>query len=309
MNQPGTSDAIGAFSTLNTALQVGTYPPGTTLTFSQNSASANLNLPAGSTVLYAELTWGGGYSFGGQNVSGSRNNPITLTTPAGTSSVTPDPTFQRNLGTPGPNGTCSSGGNCFYVRTGERHGAVPGGRSRDLHRRRRRRHRSGRRRIPPMRRAGRSQSSTRSFSQPVRDLDLFVGSELSGATPPRRRAASAPRPGEALRSTRRQRDGRRRQQERRHDAVRRSNAAGNREPAEGPEQSADQLLRLAAQPRRRHARHQRHLRHAQRQRLHRDQHLGRPPGLGHHQRRRLCAAQERADAGVRPGHRRPATPT
>jgi hypothetical protein len=35
-NQPGTSDAIGAFSTVNTALKVGTYPPGTTLTFSQN---------------------------------------------------------------------------------------------------------------------------------------------------------------------------------------------------------------------------------------------------------------------------------
>src|SRR5262249_16897420 len=59
-NQPGTSDAIGAFSTLNTALKVNNYPAGTTLNFSQNSASANLNLPPNSTVLYAELTWGGG---------------------------------------------------------------------------------------------------------------------------------------------------------------------------------------------------------------------------------------------------------
>src|SRR5262245_1743853 len=72
-NQPGTSDAIGAFTTVNTALKVGNFPAGTTLTFSQNSSTANLNLLAGSTVLYAELTWGGTYSFGGQDVSASRN--------------------------------------------------------------------------------------------------------------------------------------------------------------------------------------------------------------------------------------------
>jgi len=117
LNQAGTLDSIGAFSTVDTALQVNTFPPGTTLSFGQNSASANLNLPAGSTVLYAELTWGGGYSFGGQDVSLSRNNAITFITPAGTSSVIPDPTFQRNLGTPSGTGTCTSGGNCFYVRT------------------------------------------------------------------------------------------------------------------------------------------------------------------------------------------------
>src|SRR5215475_7653354 len=35
MNLPGTSDAIGAFTTTNTALQVGTYPKGTTLAFAQ----------------------------------------------------------------------------------------------------------------------------------------------------------------------------------------------------------------------------------------------------------------------------------
>src|SRR5262249_42248833 len=56
LNQAGTSDAIGAFTTVNTALQVPTFPAGTTLAFAQNSASATLNLTAGSTVLYAELT-------------------------------------------------------------------------------------------------------------------------------------------------------------------------------------------------------------------------------------------------------------
>src|SRR5262249_25538847 len=76
--QPVTADGIGPFTTIESARQVGTFPPGTTLAFAQNSASATLNLPAGSTVLYAELTWGGTYGLGGQDVSGSRNNSITL---------------------------------------------------------------------------------------------------------------------------------------------------------------------------------------------------------------------------------------
>src|SRR5262245_60878794 len=75
-NQPGISDAIGAFTTIDTGLKVGTFPAGTTLTFSQNSSTANLNLPAGSTVLHAELTWGGTYSFGMQDVSAFRNDAI-----------------------------------------------------------------------------------------------------------------------------------------------------------------------------------------------------------------------------------------
>src|SRR5262249_30498088 len=102
LNQAGTLDSIGAFTSINTALQVPTFPPGTTLTFSQDSASAILNLPSGSPVLYAELTWGGTYITSGQDVTGSLNNAVTLTTPAGTVSVSPDPSFQRNLGTPGP---------------------------------------------------------------------------------------------------------------------------------------------------------------------------------------------------------------
>src|SRR5262249_19464258 len=98
LNEAGKSDAIGAFTTINTARQVPTFPPGTTLAFGQNSASATLNLPAGSTVLYAELTWGGTYGLGGQDVSGSRNNSITLVDPAGTTStIIPDPAFQRQL--------------------------------------------------------------------------------------------------------------------------------------------------------------------------------------------------------------------
>lgn len=58
-NAPGTQGSIGAFTSLNTALQVGTFPLGTTLNYLQNGSQAILNLPASSTVLYAELVWGG----------------------------------------------------------------------------------------------------------------------------------------------------------------------------------------------------------------------------------------------------------
>lgn len=88
---PGTQDSIGAFTTVNTSLTYGTYPAGTTSQYQSNSSSATLVLPAGSTVLYAELIWGGSYINGTINLSAFINNPVTFTTPAGTSSVTPDP--------------------------------------------------------------------------------------------------------------------------------------------------------------------------------------------------------------------------
>ncbi|WP_315371673.1 hypothetical protein, partial [Paenibacillus xylanexedens] len=56
---PGTQDSIGGFITTNTSLQYGTYPLGTTSLYQSNSSAAILTLPAGSTVLYAELIWGG----------------------------------------------------------------------------------------------------------------------------------------------------------------------------------------------------------------------------------------------------------
>ena len=116
-NAPGTNGSIGAFSTTNTALVDGTYPAGTTANWALNSASAVLTFPGGSTVLYAELVWGGSYSFGGQNVSASLNNPVTFTTPAGSSNVTRDASTAATLGTAGGSGTCSSTIPCFYVRS------------------------------------------------------------------------------------------------------------------------------------------------------------------------------------------------
>nr|WP_141504994.1 DUF11 domain-containing protein [Paenibacillus luteus] len=87
---PGTSDSIGAFVTTNTAVRYGTYPLGTTSNYLENSSAATLVLPAGSTVLYAELIWGGTYINGTVNLSAAINNPVSFQTPLGTSSVSPD---------------------------------------------------------------------------------------------------------------------------------------------------------------------------------------------------------------------------
>ncbi len=117
-NNPGTNDSIGAFTTTDKTQDVGTYPNGTTLTFAQNSSAATLSLPAGSTVLYAELTWAGSYAYGNQFVSvAQRNGPVTLVTPNGTFSISPDSTFQRNIGTANGNGDCISSDACFYARS------------------------------------------------------------------------------------------------------------------------------------------------------------------------------------------------
>ncbi|WP_341347039.1 hypothetical protein [Paenibacillus sp. FSL H3-0469] len=88
---PGTQDSIGGFSTINTASVYGTYPAGTTSLYQSNSSAAVLVLPAGSTVLYAELIWGGSYVNGTVNLTAAINNPVSFTTPLGnTVSVTPD---------------------------------------------------------------------------------------------------------------------------------------------------------------------------------------------------------------------------
>ncbi|OBZ13120.1 DUF11 domain-containing protein [Bacillus sp. FJAT-26390] len=87
---PGTSDSIGAFITTNSAAQYGTYPLGTTSNYLENSSAAILVLPTGSTVLYAELIWGGTYVNGTVNLSAAINNPVTFRTPLNTFSVTPD---------------------------------------------------------------------------------------------------------------------------------------------------------------------------------------------------------------------------
>ncbi|OMF59919.1 hypothetical protein BK141_23945 [Paenibacillus sp. FSL R5-0765] len=58
---PGTVDSIRGYIIKRTSVQFGSYPPGTTNVFKNNSSATVLNLPAGCTVLYAELIWGGTY--------------------------------------------------------------------------------------------------------------------------------------------------------------------------------------------------------------------------------------------------------
>ncbi len=109
VNSPGTAGSIGAFITTNTALTVGTFPAGTTLDWTLNSSSAPLRLPAGSSVIYAELIWGGSYIYGGQNVSAFLNNAVTLIGPAGTTTVSPSPATAAVTG----------GTEYYYVRSAD----------------------------------------------------------------------------------------------------------------------------------------------------------------------------------------------
>ncbi|GMR65363.1 hypothetical protein BAC7755_20330 [Bacillus sp. MN7755] len=95
-NRAGTIGAIGAFATTNTALQVPTFPAGTTLNYTQNSSTAILNIPAGSTILYAELIWGGNYLSRDQNITNVLGNPISFTTPVSTYSITPSAVTASN---------------------------------------------------------------------------------------------------------------------------------------------------------------------------------------------------------------------
>ncbi|PGX83441.1 cell surface protein [Bacillus thuringiensis] len=95
-NRAGTIGAIGAFATTNTALQVPTFPAGTTLNYTQNSSTAILNIPAGSTILYAELVWGGNYLSRDQNITSVLGNPVSFTTPVSTYSITPSAVTASN---------------------------------------------------------------------------------------------------------------------------------------------------------------------------------------------------------------------
>lgn len=116
-NGPGTNGSIGTFITTDTSARNGTlWPFGTTASWSLNRSAATLAMPAGSTVLYAELIWGGSYSAGGQDVSASLNTPVTFITPNGSNSISPDGTTAKTLGTAGPSGTCLVAP-CTYTRT------------------------------------------------------------------------------------------------------------------------------------------------------------------------------------------------
>lgn len=108
----GVQGSIGAFTSLNPALQISNFPLGTTLNYLQNGSRATLNLPAGSTVLYAELFWGGLFRSTVNNISNLIDNAISFTTPASTQSISPDAVTSQTF-----NITVSGTTVGFYVRS------------------------------------------------------------------------------------------------------------------------------------------------------------------------------------------------
>ncbi|HEY1663003.1 MAG TPA: tandem-95 repeat protein [Verrucomicrobiae bacterium] len=121
VNQPGQLDSIGAFITLNTNSQVGTYPKGTTLNWTNDSSAAVLSIPTNATVLYAELIWAGtaqittnGANVPTGNVLAYLNNPVNFILPNGSSNnITPDPITASVV----TNGTVTVPSAIFYVRS------------------------------------------------------------------------------------------------------------------------------------------------------------------------------------------------
>lgn len=97
--QPGTQHSIGAFITTDTTQQVGMYPPGTTAEWEKNSSLAYLDLPEGSSVLYAELIWSGSFGTDGKVTVNTLDTPISFTLPEGsTFSVMSDPATRFPVG-------------------------------------------------------------------------------------------------------------------------------------------------------------------------------------------------------------------
>ena len=97
VNRAGLTGSIGAFTSLNLALKVNDFPNGTTLDYTQNSSAAILTLPAGSSVLYAELVWGGLYRSSANNISALLDNTVNFSTPAGTFAIANDPLTRNNF--------------------------------------------------------------------------------------------------------------------------------------------------------------------------------------------------------------------
>lgn len=103
-NAPGTSDAIGAFTTLNAGSSVGGYPAGTTLDWTANGSTGRLNLPDEAEVLYAELVWGGKWKIGNDNVGNFLESPVTLSAAGASLQVTPSPATRETLDYPAAGG-------------------------------------------------------------------------------------------------------------------------------------------------------------------------------------------------------------
>jgi hypothetical protein len=275
----GTNGSIGAFISTNTALSAGgSYPAGTTLAWALNSSSAQLRLPAGSSVIYAELIWGGSYNYGGQNVSAYLNNAVTLTGPGGSVSVSPSPSTAAVTGstdyyyvrsadvtmmvTAGGAGTYTVGGVPATVSSSELNANAAGWTLAVVY--------------------GNS-------SLPARNMTVFVGAELTSTSVTTTSSVSGfCTPGSGTISARLMVSAIEGDPGNTGDAFRHLRH----------QQPGQQLLRLPAQPGQRRARCRGHLRHL-------EQHAwipgqSRADRMGHHQRGRLRPDAGKPEHGVRP---------
>ena len=112
--------SIGAYIAEGDPGSYSGHPVPSSNDWTKNRSSAVLRIPAGATVLYAELIWGGSYSYGGQfRTVTERNGNVDFITPLGTNSVPSDTATRSDLGTiGGTGGTCSTTSPpCFYVRS------------------------------------------------------------------------------------------------------------------------------------------------------------------------------------------------
>ena len=117
---PGTGQSIGGYIAEGQAGQHLTYGVPSSNNWLLNKSYATLQIPAGATVLYAELIWGGSYSYGTQfRTLAERDGAVTFQTPLGTNNVLPDNLTKADLGTiVGAGGTCTGTTvPCFYVRS------------------------------------------------------------------------------------------------------------------------------------------------------------------------------------------------
>ena len=120
-NNPGQLDSIGGFITLNTNSQLGTYPLGTTLNWSNNSSAAVLRMPTNSTVLYAELIWAGAAQITTDttptgDVLPYLDRSVRFILPNGvTNLIAPDPVTASVV----TNGTAANPAALFYVRSAD----------------------------------------------------------------------------------------------------------------------------------------------------------------------------------------------
>lgn len=99
----GTLGSIGTFTSLSNS-QFSNFPVGTTSSYLLNGSNAILTLPIGSSVLHAELVWGGLYKSQTQDISNLTNSAVTLNAGGVDHAITPDLATAQNFLIPSGSG-------------------------------------------------------------------------------------------------------------------------------------------------------------------------------------------------------------